>query len=326
MIFAEVIGDPIAQSKSPVIHKYWLDRLGIAGDYVRTLVTTDELASFLDRRRSDPDWRGCNITIPHKQAVIPLLDWLDAGAEAIGAVNCVVPAILPGTGRGTSEAGGGGPPNLQVSTVGPHHPDAPRRGPPPRFGEEFSGGSLVGYNTDVDGIAAALDSTELRGRKAAVIGAGGAARAVVAYLASRGVARIALIVRNPERAEALRPLAPGVDMHVLGFDDADVAFGGAAAIINASPLGMAGADPMPRSLLDAVRSHAAGATVFDLVTTPAETEFLSAGAAGGGHPVDGLTMLVGQAARAFELFFGQPAPPPDETLRDLLTTVSANSA
>jgi shikimate dehydrogenase len=280
MIFAEVVGDPIAQSKSPLIHKYWLDRLGIAGDYVRTLIAADELASFLDRRRSDADWRGCNVTIPHKQSIIPFLDRLDPRASAIGAVNCVVP----------------------------------------------EDGAPAGYNTDIDGVAAALDSVELRGRKAALIGAGGAARAVVAYLASRAVGRITLVVRNPERAETLRPLAPGVDMLVLGFDDAEMAIGGAAAIINASPLGMAGGDPMPQSLLDAVRGHAAGATVFDLVTTPVETEFLMAGAAGGGHPVDGLAMLVGQAARAFELFFGAPAPPPDETLRDLLTTVSLDSA
>jgi shikimate dehydrogenase len=280
MIFAEVIGDPIAQSKSPLIHKYWLDRRGIAGDYLRTRLPTKGLASFLDLRRSDRDWRGCNVTIPHKQAIIPLLDRLDSGAEAIGAVNCVVP----------------------------------------------EDGVLAGYNTDIEGIASALDSAELRGRKVALIGAGGAARAVVAYLASRGVGRIALVVRNLDRADALRRLAPGVDMDVLGFDDADLAFGGAAAIINASPLGMAGADPMSRSLLETVRSCAGGATVFDLVTTPAETAFLLAGAAGGGHPVDGFTMLLGQAARAFELFFGAPAPPPDETLRDLLTTVSPNSA
>src|SRR5207253_5298056 len=91
MIFAEVIGDPIAQSKSPVIHRYWLDRLGIEGDYVRTRVAADELAGFLARRRSDPEWRGCNVTIPHKETIIPLLDRLDPSAEAIGAVNCVVP-------------------------------------------------------------------------------------------------------------------------------------------------------------------------------------------------------------------------------------------
>ncbi|HZC38121.1 MAG TPA: hypothetical protein VE221_05535, partial [Sphingomicrobium sp.] len=130
--------------------------------------------------------------------------------------------------------------------------------------------------------------------------------------------RIALVARNLERAEALRALAPGIDVHTFDFDRADVAFGGAAAIINASPLGMAGTDPMPQSLLDAVRSHAEAATVFDLVTTPGQTEFLAAGESGGGTTVDGLTMLVGQAARAFELFFGVPAPAPDQRLRDLL--------
>jgi len=270
--FAEVIGDPIAQSKSPVIHRYWLDRLRLDGDYVRTRIAGDELAAFFDRRRSDADWRGCNVTIPHKQAVIPLLDRLGPGAEAIGAVNCVVP----------------------------------------------EDGVLTGYNTDIDGVAAALDSTELGGRKAALIGAGGGARAVVAYLANRGVGRMAIVARNSGRAEVLRPLASDAAMDILTFQCADEAFIGAAAIINSSPLGMAGANLMPQSILDAVQRHAAGATVFDLVTTPAQTAFLSAGRLGGGRSADGLTMLVGQASRAFELFFGTPAPAPDGELRDLL--------
>ena len=270
--FAEVIGDPIAQSKSPVIHRYWLDRLRLDGDYVRTRIAGDELAAFFDRRRSDADWRGCNVTIPHKQAVIPLLDRLGPGAEAIGAVNCVVP----------------------------------------------EDGVLTGYNTDIDGVAAALDSTELGGRKAALIGAGGGARAVVAYLANRGVGQMAIVARNSGRAEVLRPLASDAAMDILTFQCADEAFIGAAAIINSSPLGMAGADLMPQSILDAVQRHAAGATVFDLVTTPAQTAFLSAGRLGGGRSADGLTMLVGQASRAFELFFGTPAPAPDGELRDLL--------
>jgi len=270
--FAEVIGDPIAQSKSPLIHRYWLDRLRIDGDYVRTRVAGDELGAFFDRRRSEADWRGCNVTIPHKQAVMPLLDRLEPGADAIGAVNCVVP----------------------------------------------EDGGLTGYNTDIDGVAAALDSTELLGRKAALIGAGGGARAVVAYLANRGVGRMAIVARNSGRAEVLRPLASGAGMDILTFERADEAFIGAAAIINSSPLGMAGADLMPQSILDAVQRHAAGATVFDLVTTPAETAFLSAGRLGVGRPADGLTMLVGQASRAFELFFGTQAPAPDGKLRDLL--------
>ena len=270
--FAEVIGEPIDQSKSPIIHKYWLDRLRIDGDYLRTQVAANELHDFLERRRSDPDWRGCNVTIPHKQNVITSLDRLDPGSRAIGAVNCIVP----------------------------------------------EGVSLVGHNTDIDGVAAALNSAELRGRKAVLIGAGGGARAVVAYLAKRSVGGIAIVARNPGRAGALRALAPGAAMDIMDFDRADLALGGAAAIINASPLGMKGAHPMPQSLLDAVLRHAAGAIIFDLVTTPAQTDFLASGQAGGGLPVDGLTMLVGQAARAFELFFSAPAPAPDQDLRHLL--------
>jgi len=280
MRYAEVIGDPIAQSKSPIIHKHWLSRLGIEEDYRRTRVVADELAGFLDTSRADPDWRGCNVTIPHKETVIPLLDRLDTGAKTIGAVNCVVP----------------------------------------------EDGKLVGYNTDIDGVAAALDSTELRGRTAALIGAGGGARAVVAYLASRGADRIAVLARNLQRAESLRALASDVEMHILPFDQADVAFGGAAAIINASPLGMSGADAVPQFLLDATIHYAAGSTVFDMVTTPADSRFLQAGRTAGAQTVDGLTMLVGQAARAFELFFGQPPPPPDEQLRALLVTDSRDSA
>jgi shikimate dehydrogenase len=271
-LIAEVIGDPIAQSKSPIIHKYWLDRLGIDGDYIRTQVGADGLRDFLERRRSDRAWRGCNVTIPHKQNIITLLDKLDPGARTIAAVNCVVP----------------------------------------------EGVALVGYNTDVDGVAVALDSVELRGGKAALIGAGGGARAVIAYLANRGIEEIAIVARNLGRAESLRALAPGAFAQVVDFNHADVALRGAAAIINTSPLGMGGAQPMQPSLLKAVQNHAMGATLFDLVTTPVETEFLAAGKVGGGLTVDGLTMLVGQAARAFELFFGAPAPAPDRELHNLL--------
>jgi shikimate dehydrogenase len=286
MIYAEVIGDPIAQSKSPVIHKHWLGQLGIEGDYQRTRVAPEDLADFLAERRSGMNWRGCNVTIPHKETIIPLLDRLDPGAEAIGAVNCVVPAnLLPATGRGTS-------------------------------------GALVGYNTDIDGVAAALDDTELEGRKAIVIGAGGGARAVVAYLSQRQ-ARITILARNPGKAEPLRAVA--AESEILPLDRADEGLEGAAAIVNASPLGMTGAPPMPRPLLEAVTRNALGATLFDMVTTPAATRFLAAGLTSAEQVVDGLTMLVGQAARAFELFFGVPAPPPDAQLRDLLTADSRDS-
>jgi hypothetical protein len=88
--YAQVIGDPIAQSKSPLIHKFWLEKLGIDGDYRRQHVAPADLPIFFDKQRRDPDWRGCNVTIPHKQAVIPRLDRIDPLAEKIGAVNTVV--------------------------------------------------------------------------------------------------------------------------------------------------------------------------------------------------------------------------------------------
>ncbi|MDB5724594.1 MAG: shikimate dehydrogenase, partial [Novosphingobium sp.] len=88
--YAEVIGDPIAQSKSPAIHNFWLEKLGAVGSYGRTLVQPGGLADYLDAARINPNWRGCNVTMPHKQAIMPLLARLDPLAARIGAVNTVV--------------------------------------------------------------------------------------------------------------------------------------------------------------------------------------------------------------------------------------------
>jgi shikimate dehydrogenase len=273
MPFAEVIGDPIAQSKSPLIHKHWLQLLDIGGDYFRSRVERADLQAFIADRRTDPDWRGCNVTVPHKGLIVPFLDELDASAAAVGAVNCVV-----------------------------------RRK-----------GRLIGFNTDVDGVAAALDGTGFEGRDAILIGAGGAARAAVAYLAGRNAAGITVLARDPKKAESLRELAPRAAFEFLSLDDED-APRDPSAIINASPLGMVGSPEMPDSLLAMVAAHAAGATIFEMVYNPLETAFLSRGREAGGSTVDGLTMLVGQATKAFELFFGRNAPPADRQLRDLLTT------
>lgn len=267
--YAEVIGDPIAQSKSPLIHRHWLAALGIEGDFLATRVAPDALPDFLARRRGDPDWRGCNVTIPHKVAVMPLLDRVDPGAAAIGAVNCIAPG-----------------------------PDG-----------------LVGRNTDIDGVAAALAGLELEGRKVALIGAGGGARAAIRYLLDAR-ASILILVRDPEKARAFR--AGRVEIQPL--DRAEAAFRDVAAIVNASPMGMAGAADWPPSLLAAVDAHARGKTLFDMVYKPLETPFLAAGGANGARCIDGLTMLVGQAKAAFRHFFGQDAPEDDARLRDLLVT------
>src|SRR3546814_18987308 len=88
--YAEVIGDPIAQSKSPLIHRFWLDALGLSGDYRRAHVKPEDLAAYIAERRADPDWRGCNVTMPHKGAVMDLVDDPGNIRGTIGAMNTVV--------------------------------------------------------------------------------------------------------------------------------------------------------------------------------------------------------------------------------------------
>lgn len=278
--YAEVIGDPIAQSKSPAIHGYWLGKLGLEADYRACHVTADGLAEYLGSRRVDPAWRGCNVTMPHKQAVIPLLDRLDPQAGRIGAVNTIV-----------------------------------------REGDE-----LVGYNTDVAGFLEPLLgrlANQHLFRMARVLGTGGAARAIVAALADEGFV-IVLAGRDPTKAQRLLDeLAPGEHHappldHFAGptdfaFDDRERCLD---LIINASPLGMTGQPPLAFDF-----SHAPpGSVVYDIVTAPADTAFLKAARTAGFDTIDGLAMLIGQAAAAFGKFFG--AEPPrgdgDAELRALL--------
>lgn len=87
--YAEVIGDPIAHSKSPLIHNFWLGKLGMEAEYRACHVRPEDLADYFVRRRDDPAWRGCNITIPHKETAAKLIDERDSMARAIGAVNTV---------------------------------------------------------------------------------------------------------------------------------------------------------------------------------------------------------------------------------------------
>lgn len=89
--YAEVIGDPIAHSKSPLIHNFWLGKLGIDAEYRACHVRPEELADYFTQRRVDSQWRGCNVTIPHKVAVLSIADKVDGEVKDIGASNCVLP-------------------------------------------------------------------------------------------------------------------------------------------------------------------------------------------------------------------------------------------
>ena len=88
--YVEVIGDPIAHSKSPLIHNFWLAKLGIDAEYRACHVRADELADYFARRRGDAMWRGCNITIPHKEVALAFVDHIGPDALQVGATNCVI--------------------------------------------------------------------------------------------------------------------------------------------------------------------------------------------------------------------------------------------
>ena len=88
--YAEVIGDPIEHSRSPLIHQYWLDALGIAADYRRHLVREDELEAYVARVRADPLWRGSNVTMPLKRTALDLAEEATDRAVAAGAANLLL--------------------------------------------------------------------------------------------------------------------------------------------------------------------------------------------------------------------------------------------
>ena len=180
-----------------------------------------------------------------------------------------------------------------------------------------SGGTLLGDNTDVDGIRTALDEgamTRPRG-PAVLLGAGGAARAALYVLKTRGWRDIRIVNRSPARARALAEDL-GVEASLHPWETAAEALDGAVMVINATSLGMAGKPPL---VLDASPA-AADALVFDMVYVPLETALLRQARETGRRSVDGLSMLIGQARPSFEAFFGAP-PPQDVPVREVLTAM-----
>lgn len=175
------------------------------------------------------------------------------------------------------------------------------------------GRRLVGTNTDVEGLREAWAGMNLSGAKVGLIGGGGAARAAVHLLQEEGAATIVAVLRRPDAGEAL-----GHDVLAVPLEQAASAFSGASLVINATPLGLRGGDAMPLSMLEAIR-HAGAEAAFDMIYRPLETPFLAAAKAGGARTIDGLTMLIGQARRAFTLFFGARPPFNSSDLRDVLT-------
>lgn len=278
--YAEVIGDPIRHSKSPTIHHFWLEKLALRAEYRKTAVAPDELQGYLSSRRADADWLGCNVTVPHKLAIGSLLNAVDPAAGKIGAVNAVV----------------------------------------------REGNRLVGYNSDAAGFLEPLRPLLRRRhlfRMARILGSGGAAHAIAQALWDEGFTLV-VIARAPEKAEALRSRFDPAHTYVGALSDlaapTDFEFDDRRGIfdlvVNTTSLGMAGQPPLKLDF-----SHVPpGAVVYDIVYSPLETPLLAQARERGLRTFGGLDMLIGQAAIAFEKFFGAAAPRAhDAELRELLT-------
>lgn len=254
---AGVLGDPIGHSLSPLLHNHWLAHYALPGRYVHLQVKAAELPAALNGLKA-LGFRGGNVTVPHKEAALALVDEADAAARRIGAVNTLVIA---------------------------------------------ADGCLIGRNTDAYGFLANLQNGAAGfaadAGPALVLGAGGAARAVLAALIDAGCPQLRLSNRTEARAQALRH-AFGPTVTVVPWQARVAALDGAALVVNTTSLGMTGQAPLDLDLTPLPRS----ALVTDIVYAPLVTPLLAAAAARGNPTVDGLGMLLHQAVPGFAAWFG----------------------
>ena len=264
---AGVIGHPIAHSRSPALHGFWLSRYGIKGHYIPMDVAPQDLRQVLEILPK-LGFVGVNVTIPHKEAVLKIADVVTDRAALIGAANTLI-FRKDGRIHADNTDGAGFIANLRQNA--PHW--NPSAGP------------------------------------AAVFGAGGAARAIVAALIEVGVPEIRIANRTQPRAQALRADF-GAKLQIYDWVQAPNMLEGAATVVNTTSLGMSGKSDF-RVPLDGLERDA---LVTDLVYNPLKTHFLLEGEARGCTVVDGLGMLLHQAAPGFERWFDQ-RPEVDEATR-----------
>lgn len=254
---AGIMGWPVAHSRSPKLHNYWLEKYGIPGAYVQLPVAPGTLDVALPGLAA-LGFRGCNITIPHKVDALRLVHELDVNAKRMGAINTIVV-----------------------------QPD----------------GSLKGFNNDGFGYIQSLLDAKPDWRADAgpitVLGAGGAARAVVLSLADRGAKEIRLLNRTDAKAQALAEEF-GAPVKAIPWSERHAALADVALLVNTTSQGMHG-NPALDLDLDALPEHA---LVSDVIYVPLETPLLAAARQRGNPTVNGLGMLLNQARPAFHAWFG----------------------
>jgi shikimate dehydrogenase len=252
---AGVMGFPVGHSRSPALHGWWLEHYGIDGAYVPMEVRPENLERAL-RALPVLGFAGCNLTIPHKEAALSLVDRPDPLARRIGAVNTVV------------------------------------------VGDD---GGLEGRNSDafgfIENLRAARPAWSARNQTCVVVGAGGAARAIIVALIEDGANDIRVVNRTSARGDSL---AAEFSVRPVSWSERGAALGGAGLLVNTTSLGMSGEPPLDLPLDELPRD----ALVNDIVYVPLETPLLAAARARGNPVVDGLGMLLHQARPGFTAWFG----------------------
>ncbi|MDP4594375.1 MAG: shikimate dehydrogenase, partial [Beijerinckiaceae bacterium] len=252
-----VMGYPVMHSRSPLLHNSWMAEYGITGHYMPLSVQPANLVQAL---RSLPalGFSGVNLTIPHKEAALAVVDRVDELALRIGAVNCVCVA-----------------------------PD----------------GKLEGFNYDAFGFIASVDEAnpgwKRDGGQIAILGSGGAARAIIAGLLQRGARDIVIVNRTAERAAQLAA-EMGDGVSTARWEQRSDILGEASMVVNTTSMGMQG-QPELAIVLDRLPE---AAIVCDIVYVPLQTGLLKQAARRGNRTVDGLGMLLHQARPAFAKWFG----------------------
>ncbi len=268
-----VIGSPVAHSLSPLLHNTAFAVLGLSHTWRSFAfeVAPGHAADALAIMRTE-DVTGLSVTMPHKADVADLVDDCSEVARELNAVNCV----------------------------------------------QQNQGQLLGTNTDGEGFLASLArgaAFEPAAKRCVVIGAGGAARAVMLALAQAGASDVAVVNRTPERAFEAADLA-GDRGTVVPLTESAIAaaVGRADLVVNATPVGMAGVTTGANHLAEWLVDPGLlgpGQVAADLVYAPRPTPWLVRAAEAGATTLDGLGMLVHQAAAQLVLWTGAPAPVED---------------
>ena len=265
-----ITGHPVVHSRSPLIHGYWLEKHGLAGEYGRVDVPPETAEEFY-RNFSVSGLVGANVTVPNKEVAAASCDWLDDAANAMGAAN-----------------------TLWLDEAG----------------------KLCGANTDglgflgnLDQLAPGWDNTP---DTALVLGAGGAARAIVWALLSRKFTTVHIVNRTRQKAQKIVDEF-GSKTIAYGWDKLGTLLGETNLLVHTTSLGMTGKAPLEIDLSPLPTS----ALVTDIVYVPLETDLLKQAGARGNPTVDGLGMLLHQAVPGFERWFGV-RPEVDDELRALV--------